>query len=127
MPAHYATTFKVRATVEEVGEFTYLGSKMTSSGKSRLEVSHRISLAASAMDRLHQIWHDQHIFVHSKALTYQSLILSILLYAGETWTYGYHILSCPKDDIRAYKGGQSQTKEISSKIHKTHIQILLRL
>lgn len=74
--------------VKEVSKFICLGSEMTSSGNSRPKVLRCISLAAIVMTDFTDS--DETgmypLSIHTKVRLYQSLVLIILLYAGETWT-----------------------------------------
>ena len=72
--------------VERVDEFTYLGSIQSSDGYCRKDIKHRIALASSVMSSLKNIWRDQRLSLSTKTRIYQALVLSVLLYASETWT-----------------------------------------
>ena len=52
----------------------------------RSDITHRIGLASSAMSSLSNIWNAKHLSTQTKVCVYQTLVLSILLYASETWT-----------------------------------------
>jgi len=65
--------------VESVNKFVYLGSQMTTGHSGHSETKCRISLAAADMAR-------QKLHLETKIRLYQALILSVLLYAAETWT-----------------------------------------
>ena len=66
--------------------FTYLGSIQTSDGYCRSDIARRIGLESSAMSSLNNIWNTKHLSIQTKVRVYQTLVLSILLYASETWT-----------------------------------------
>ena len=68
--------------VDLVESFTYLGSIQTSDGYCRSNIARRIGLASSAMSSLKA----KHLSVQIKVRVYQTLVLSVLLYASETWT-----------------------------------------
>ena len=72
--------------LEEVDNFKYLGSIITSDGTSVKEVKTRLSLASSAMTRLNIIWRKQNISFPVKIKLYKSLVISVLLYGCESWT-----------------------------------------
>jgi len=72
--------------VDLVENFTYLGSIQTSDGYCRSDIARRIGLASSAMSSLNNIWNAKHLSTQTKGRVYQILVLSILLYASETWT-----------------------------------------
>ena len=46
----------------------------------------RIALAASVMSSLRNIWKDQRLSLSTKSRIYQTLVVSVFLYASETWT-----------------------------------------
>jgi len=67
--------------VDLVESFTYLGSIQTSDGYCRSHIARRIGLAFSAMSSLNNIWNTKHRSIQMKVRVYQTLVLSILLYA----------------------------------------------
>ena len=71
--------------LEEVTNFKYLGAIVTDEG-SRREVLSRIAQATSALTKLKTIWKDKHITSKHKIRFLRSLVISIFLYACETWT-----------------------------------------
>jgi len=70
--------------VDLVESFTYLGSIQTSDGYCRSDITRRTGLASSAMSSLSKIWNTKHLSIQTKVRVYQTLVLSILLYASET-------------------------------------------
>ena len=88
--------------LEEVASFTYLGSKLTTDGRSIKEVKRRISLATSAMTRLSVIWKSKSITFPVKWILYNSLVVSILLYGCESWTFTVDLER--KVDVFGHKG-----------------------
>jgi len=72
--------------IDLVESFTYLGSIQTSDGYCRSDIARRIGLASSAISSLNNIWSTKHLSIETKVRVYQTLVLSILLYASETWT-----------------------------------------
>ena len=73
-------------TVEQVDNFTYLGSIQSSNGGSQVDIKRRIALASSVMSSLQQVWRDRYLSLATKIRVYQTLVLPVLLYACETWT-----------------------------------------
>jgi len=71
-------------SVESVDSFVYLGSLQKSEDNSRPDMKHTISisLAASVMSSLIQIWRDKIL----QLCTAKALVMSVLLYAAQTWT-----------------------------------------
>ena len=58
---------------------------MTDEG-SRPEVLARIAQTVAALSKLKLIWKDRTILLHTKTRRMRSLVISIFLYACETWT-----------------------------------------
>jgi hypothetical protein len=73
-------------TVDNVTEFIYLGSKISSDGRCSPDILLRIAHAASAMDSCKMVWSQSKLSLKTKLRIYQTCILPILLYGSETWT-----------------------------------------
>ena len=71
--------------LDEVDSFKYLGAVITDQG-SKPEVLSRIAQTTVALTRLKTIWSDKHISLSTKIRLMRSLVISVLLYACETWT-----------------------------------------
>ena len=71
--------------LETVSKFKYLGSVITDEG-SKPEIISRIAQTTAAMTTLKPIWKNKNITLRSKIRLMQSLVMSIFLYACETWT-----------------------------------------
>jgi endonuclease/exonuclease/phosphatase family metal-dependent hydrolase len=71
--------------LEEVEEFSYLGSKVTTDGDCAREISTRISKANQAFAMLKPIWRTTSLSVHTKIRIFNSNVLSVLLYGSECW------------------------------------------
>jgi len=61
------------------------------------DMKRRISLEASVMSSLSRIWRDKILQLSTKIRLYQALVMSVLLYAAETWT-----LSCDEKTLEAF-------------------------
>ena len=77
--------------LDGVDSFKYLGAVVTDQG-SKPEVLSRISQTTAALARLKSIWSDKQISLSSKIRLMRSLVISVLLYACETWTLTADIL-----------------------------------
>ena len=77
--------------MDEVDSFKCLGTVVTDQG-SKPEVLSRIAQTTAALARLKTIWSDKHISLSSKIRLMRSLVISVLLYACETWTLTADIL-----------------------------------
>ena len=77
--------------LDKVDSFKYLGAVVTDQG-SKPEVLSSIAHTTAALVRLKTIWSDKHISLRSKIRLMRSLVISVLLYACETWTLTVDIL-----------------------------------
>ena len=68
-----------------VTSFKYLGAVVSDDG-SKSEVLSRIAQATAALTKLKSIWRDNNISLESKVKLMRSLVISIFLYALESWT-----------------------------------------
>ena len=68
-----------------VASFKYLGAVVSDDG-SKPEVLSRIEQASAALTKLKPIWRDNNISLGSKVTLMRSLVISIFLYACESWT-----------------------------------------
>ena len=66
--------------------FKYLGSVVTDEG-SKQEIMSRIAQTIGALTKLKAIWKDKNIALSSKIRLMRSLVISVFLYACETWTH----------------------------------------
>lgn len=74
--------------LEVVDSFTYLGSNVATDCSLDTEITSRIAKATQAFGALHsKLWNKRGIRCQTKLQVYQSVVLSTLLYASETWTY----------------------------------------
>ena len=65
--------------------FKYLGSVVSDDGSEPVVLS-RIAQATAALTKLKHIWRDNNISLGSKVKLMRSLVISIFLYACESWT-----------------------------------------
>ena len=80
------TDIKVNGVkLETVKSFTYLGAVLSDKG-SQPEILARIAKTTAALAKLKPIWSDKNISLRSKIRLMRSLIMSIFLYACESWT-----------------------------------------
>ena len=68
-----------------VTSFKYLGAVVSDDG-SKPEVISRIAQATAALTKLKSIWRDNNISLGSKVKLMRFLVISIFLYAFESWT-----------------------------------------
>ena len=74
-----------RKKLGTVTSFKYLGAVVSDDG-SKPEVLSRIEQATAALTKLKPIWRDNNISLGSKVKLMRSLVISIFLYACESWT-----------------------------------------
>ena len=66
-------------------EFTYLGAKVSTDGNSESDIKARIRKARGAFAALKNIWKTNKISNRTKIRLFKSNVLSVLLYAAESW------------------------------------------
>ena len=71
--------------LETVTNFKYLGSFITDEG-SKPEILSKIAQTTAALTRLKPVWNDRSISLSCKIRLMRSLVISIFLYACESWT-----------------------------------------
>ena len=71
--------------LETITSFKYLGSVITDEG-SKPEILPRIAQTTAALTRLISVWIDKSISLSSKIRLMHSLVISIFLFACESWT-----------------------------------------
>ena len=71
--------------LESVTKFKYLGSIISDEG-SKPEILSRIAQTTAALTKLKPIWNNKNIAISSKIRLLRSLVMSIFLYACESWT-----------------------------------------
>eukprot|EP00794_Sanderia_malayensis_P013174 gene13174-biopygen10501 len=73
--------------LETVKTFCYLGSIINENVTSEIEIKKRLALATNQLAKLSRIWNSSGISTTIKIKLMKSLIISIILYGCETWTY----------------------------------------
>ena len=86
--------------LEEVNEFKYLGSFLTTDSDINKEITSRIIMASSAFYKLGAVWKAKEIKLNTKLKLYISNVRSVLLYAAETWRTNRRIES----RLRGFEG-----------------------
>ena len=71
--------------IDDVQDFTYLGSKMTADGNVEIEVKVRIRKARHAFSLLRQTWKSRKLSTKTKLRIFQSNVISVLIYGAESW------------------------------------------
>ena len=71
--------------LEEVEEFTYLGSVMSKSNATVKDITNRLQKAKSSFVQLNKVWRSPNISEKTKIKIYNSSVLSVLLYGAECW------------------------------------------
>ena len=71
--------------IEEVEQFVYLGSVITTTGGTTEDVDARIKKAKGAFAQLSKLWNARDISLRTKMRLFQSNVKSVLLYGSESW------------------------------------------
>ena len=71
--------------VEEVDEFTYLGSIISKDNAAEKDITNRLQKARISFHQLDRIWRSRKISEKTKLRIYNSNVLSVLLYGAECW------------------------------------------
>ena len=71
--------------LENVNQFKYIGAIVSEEG-TKTEVLARAAQTAAALAKLKPMWRDKNISLSTKLKLLHALVLSIFLYARETWT-----------------------------------------
>ena len=102
-----------------VTSFKYLGAVVSDDG-SKPEVLSRIAQATAALTKLKPIWRDNNISLGSKVKLMRSLVISIFLYACESWTLTAELEKRTQAfDMRYYR----RLLNISYKDHVTNEEV----
>ena len=76
-----------------VTKFKYLGSYVSRNGDDAVDVDSRITSASKAFGALRGcVFSSSHVSVEAKRAVYETLIISILLYGGESWSLTEKVL-----------------------------------
>ena len=73
-----------------VDQFVYLGAIVSDSG-SRNEILSRMAKAQNSLSKLKLVWNDKHISVYSKIRLLRTIVISVFLYACESWTLDVYL------------------------------------
>ncbi|KAG8225842.1 hypothetical protein J437_LFUL004771 [Ladona fulva] len=88
--------------IEEVDQFSYLGSLVTSKGDMDTEINHRFQCAAHAFYKLRKrVFKNKDLSAKTKVAVFKAVVLSVLLYINECWIrYKKHVFlrNSSKDD-----------------------------
>lgn len=75
-------------TIQEVNEFTYLGSKITNDGRSSKEIISRIAQAKNAFYKKKNLFTAKNISLDVRKQMLKTYVWSVALYGSESWTMG---------------------------------------
>ena len=73
--------------IENVQEFTYLGSILTWDNSSSKDIRTRIAKAKGIMAGFNNVWRSKAVRYKTKLSILRTCVLSVALYACETWTF----------------------------------------
>ena len=72
-------------SLQQVSHFTYLGSSIACDGSLDHELNNRIGKSSGAFNSINNVWRNRGIHNPIKFRIYESAVLTILLYGGDTW------------------------------------------
>ena len=112
--------FKVKdSALQVVDQFIYLGATVTDNG-SKSEVLSRMAKAQSSLSKLKIIWKDKCISVSCKIRLLRTLVISVFLYACESWTLDVYLQQrISSFEMRMYR----QLLGIDYKQHVTNVAV----
>ena len=110
--------------LEEVDQFSYLGSILTSTPTCKKDVENRIRAAHHAYGRLSsRVFNNHALTMATKIMVFRAVVLSTLLYACETWTlYRKDIQSLERFQQRKLR----QILKISWESRTSNVEVLKR-
>ena len=110
--------------IEQVTNFTFLGSRLEADGSCLSEIRRRITLGRSALTRMTKIWQCRDVGVEMKRRLVETLVFSIVKYGSESWTL-------KKEDRRRIDGFElwcwRRALRISWMKKVTNVQVLQRM
>jgi hypothetical protein len=81
--------------LEDVQDFTYLGSKVNRTGGTSEDISSRLQKARSSFIAVQQVWKSSIYSNNTKLRIYRSNVIPVLLYGSECWkATKYDIKKC---------------------------------
>lgn len=81
-----STPVEINGTpIEEVSEFCYLGSMISTDGGTATDIQSRITKARAAYGGLSSVWNADTLTIRTKMRIFNACVLSVLLYGSETW------------------------------------------
>ena len=73
-------------TVETVGDFIFLGSKLTADGDCRHEIKRHLLLGGEVMTNLDSILKSRDITLPTKVSLVNTMVFPVVMYRCESWT-----------------------------------------
>ncbi len=73
------------STLDEVEQFTYLGSCIAQDGNVEEDINARLGKAAAVFRRMNNIWSSKTLNLDIKIRLYTTIVMSTAIYASETW------------------------------------------
>ena len=108
--------------LDNVDQFAYLGSFLSSRADIDAEIHHRIGCASAAFARLRKrVFENRDIQTKTKIFVYQAVVLPTLLYGAESWTtYSRHLRALEKYHQRCLR----KILGISWEDRRTNVSVL---
>ena len=73
-------------TMETVGDFTFLGSKITADGKCSHEIKRRLLFERKAMNNIVSILKSRDIVLPTKVYLVKAIVFPVVMHGHESWT-----------------------------------------
>ena len=73
-------------TVETVGDFVFLGSKITADGDCSHEIKRRLLLGRKVMTNVDSIFKSRDITLSTKIYLVKAMVFPVVMYGCESWT-----------------------------------------
>ena len=73
-------------TVETVGDFIFLGSKITADGDCSHEIKRRLLLGRKAMANLESMFKSRDVTLPTKVRLIKAMVFPVVMYGCESWT-----------------------------------------
>ena len=81
-----ATVNLENESLEEVDNFTYLGSVVSKNGGTEEDINERLKKARASYGMLNKVWRSASINTKTKVRIFNAVVKSVLLYGSESWS-----------------------------------------
>lgn len=129
-----ALLFLGNQEIEQVKQFCYLGSMVTTEGGTIEDIGNRINKAKGAFAMLRPIWKSRELNTNTKLRIFNTNVKSVLLYGCETWKTNKQLISrlqtfvnrSLRNILRIWWPQVISNEELWRRTHQTPIDIEMR-